>query len=102
MSKEYREWVSSLPCCVSGIIGSTQAHHAIGHSHVTGKSMGKKGSDLTCLPLSAELHNELHQNGYNTFERKHNMSQLEQAFKTILLAEKLGIITIDSAMAKRQ
>ena len=92
---KYRDYVRSLPCCVTGIIGeSIDPHHVIGSNWLTGKGVGKKGSDLTCIPLTHNLHSEIHNIGWRTFEAKHNMSQLEMMIQTILQAEKDGIINI--------
>ncbi len=89
MGKAYRDYVRALPCCVSGLMDCAP-HHIKGYSWLTGSATSKKGSDLTCIPLSHELHAELHQNGWATFEKKYNMSQLEMMVKTILQAEQDG------------
>ena len=93
MSKKYKDYVRSLPCCISGYSGEEVApHHVIGNSWLTGKGMAKKGSDLTCIPIRQSLHNDLHNMGWKTFENLHNFSQLEAMIKTILQAEKDGVI----------
>jgi len=95
MTNKYREYVRSLPCCVTGYVGEeVSPHHIIGYSHLTGKCMGKKGSDLTCIPLRQEIHAILHHQGWVTFEETRNFSQLEAMVKTILQAEKDGVIKI--------
>ena len=92
---DYRDWVVSLPCCISGYQGEgVDPHHIKGKAWLTGGSLSKKGSDLTCIPLVHELHMELHNNGWETFEKKYNMSQLEWMVKTILQAEKDGVIKL--------
>ncbi len=93
---KYKDYVRTLPCCVSGRTGEqVQAHHIIGSNWLTGKGMAKKASDLTCIPLFHDLHQELHDSGWQSFENKYNMSQLEMMIKRILQAEKDGIITIE-------
>ena len=95
MSKKYKDYVRSLPCCVSGYIGEEVApHHVIGNSWLTGKGMAKKGSDLMCIPIRQTLHNDLHNMGWRTFENLHNFSQLEAMIKTILQADRDGIIEV--------
>jgi hypothetical protein len=90
---KYRDYVRSLPCCVTGITGDcVDPHHIIGSSWLTRKGIGKKGSDLTCIPLAHELHMELHNSGWRSFEQKYNMSQIEMVIQTILKAEADGII----------
>ncbi len=95
MSKKYRDYIRSLPCVITGITGETiSPHHIIGYSYVTGKAMGKKSSDLTCIPLEHALHQELHNIGYSSFEKKYNFSQRDALLKTILQAEKDGVINV--------
>jgi len=93
MTKKYREYVASLPCCVSGYQGDEGVpHHITGSNWLTGKCTSKKGSDLTCIPLRSSLHNELHENGCKSFEKKYNISQVEMVIKTILQAEWDGML----------
>ena len=94
MSKQYRDYVRTLPCCVSGYEGDCDPHNLKGYSWLTGSAWALKGSDLTCIPLRHDLHNELHDTGWVTFEKKHNISQLEVMIATILQAEKDGVINI--------
>ena len=93
MQSSYKDFVRSLPCCVTGYIGDEiDPHHVIGYAWLTGHGMSKKGSDLTCIPLRHNLHQELHDNGWASFEKKHNISQIEVMVRTVLLAEKQGVI----------
>lgn len=95
MSKQskYRDYVRSLPCCVSGYIGEkVDPHHIKGYSWLTGSGGALKGSDLTCIPLRHDLHVELHQIGRKSFEKLHNMSQKDEMIKTILRAGKDGVL----------
>ncbi len=94
MSK-YTDFVRSLPCAVSGYIGEeVDPHHVKGYSWITGACGGKKGHDLTCIPLKHELHQELHQIGWKSFEEKYNFSQMETLALTILAANKEGVIKV--------
>jgi hypothetical protein len=99
MSK-YTNWVITLPCCVSGDYASehmgVDPHHAKGYSWITESAMAKKGSDLTCMPLRHDLHQELHQIGWESFEKKYNVNQLEMMALTLLQAEREGVLTINS------
>lgn len=45
-SESYRRWVASLPCCVCGLQGFSQAAHPN-----NGRGLGQKSSDLDCFPL---------------------------------------------------
>lgn len=99
-NEHYRRFVATLPCCVTGKIGSTAPHHVVGYAWLTNKAWALKGTDLTCIPLDDELHQELHKHGHATFELKYNVSQLEIMITTLLFAEKMGVLVIDNAMAK--
>jgi hypothetical protein len=55
-SKKYREWIKSLPCCVSGQ-PADDAHHI---THTGQGGMGTKPGDNYCIPLTRELHTLLH------------------------------------------
>ncbi len=90
---KYKEFIRTLPCCVSGYMGDEiDPHHIIGYAHLTGKGMGKKGSELTMIPLRHEYHRLLHDMGWKSFENKYNISQIEVMIRTILQAEKAGVI----------
>jgi len=97
MSK-YTDWVITLPCCVSGHIADDymgiDPHHIKGCSWLTGSGWALKGSDLTAIPLRHDLHNELHNIGWQSFENKYNLSQKNEMIKTILRAEKEGVIIV--------
>lgn len=91
----YRDWLRSLPCVVSGFQGEgVDPHHIKGYNWLTGHGWAKKGSDLTCIPLRHDLHMELHNKGWQSFEKKYNISQIECMVKTILQAEKEGVLKI--------
>lgn len=94
--RHYRDWVRSLPCCVSDIQGETvDPHHIKGYSHILNGGGALKISSLFCIPLEHELHMELHDKGWRTFESKHNICQLEVAAAVITGAVEFGIIKID-------
>ena len=93
--KSYMNWVRSLPCAITGYEGEIDPSHLEGMSWLTGKCAGKKGHYLSCIPMRHKLHVELHRIGWKSFERKYNVNQLELAFKTILEAEKYGVINIE-------
>lgn len=93
---DYTDFVRRMPCCVSGYIGDeVDPHHIKGYSWLTDSGISFKGTDLLCIPLRHELHNELHNIGWKSFEEKYNISQLEQAVIQILIAEKYGVISIN-------
>lgn len=64
-SYPYRAWVKSLPSAVSGQLGCDPCH--------TGPhGFGQKASDLTCIPLTREEHQEYDRNP-EEFSRKHGL-----------------------------
>lgn len=63
-NKAYLAWIASLPCCISGKPGPSQAHHVrLGHHG----GMGRKPDDSRALPLSCEQHDRLHRIGEAEF-----------------------------------
>lgn len=56
-SEAHRRFIASLPCCVSGVSGRTQAAHI---RKGNGGGMGYKPGDNFCLPLSVEEHAKQH------------------------------------------
>jgi len=94
--KDYMNWIRTQPCAVTGYIGEEiDPSHLEGMSWLTGKCGSSKGHYLSCIPLRHALHVELHRIGWKSFEKKHNISQLELMAKTVFQAEKAGVITIN-------
>ena len=79
--KTHLDFVRSLPCCVTGANG-VHAHHLIGHGQ---GGMGLKSSDMLAIPLSPEIHGELHNHGWKAWEEKYG-SQWEFVTRTLLQA----------------
>lgn len=96
MSK-YTDWVRTLPCAVTGTISmqNVDPHHIKGYNWLTGGGKGFKGKDLLCMPLRNDLHRELHDIGWESWEEKYNRSQLEEVFRTIVRAVEEDVITIN-------
>lgn len=69
-SRKYLDWVKTQPCIVSGL-PADDPHHLVGH----GFSGSGKAPDWTVIPLTRELHNELHHIGWRAWEVKYD-SQL--------------------------
>ena len=79
--EKYLTFVRSLPCVVTG--RPAQAHHLIGHGQ---GGMGTKSGDDLAFPLSFEVHRELHDIGYKSWEDKYGSQWLyvektQQAYK---------------------
>lgn len=62
-SEKHRRFIASLPCCVSGVSGQTQAAHI--RSGFFG--MGAKPGDDLCVPLSWKEHDRQHKCGERKF-----------------------------------
>jgi hypothetical protein len=92
---KYTDWVRTLPCCATGVVGPSDPHHIKGYGWLTGAGVSGKGSDLLCIPLRPDVHRELHDIGWESWEEKYNRSQLEEAVRTLILAERFGIIEIN-------
>ncbi len=59
-SKKYLDFVRTLPCCHTGQTPA-EPHHIIGVDKM-GK-MGGKNGDITAVPLSREVHEQVHRDG---------------------------------------
>lgn len=72
-NKEYKEYIKTRPCCVTGmmIINQDTGKTESDPHHTTSKGAG--GSDLSCIPLLHELHQEGHKIGWHTFQEKYNI-----------------------------
>lgn len=97
MSKIYRDWITEQACCVTDYLDKSDPHHIAGYKYLFNQGVCAEGyprkiSDLACIPLKHEIHADLHNIGWVSWEKKHNVSQLEVMIRMILKAEKEGII----------
>ncbi|OPY03520.1 MAG: hypothetical protein A4E60_00185 [Syntrophorhabdus sp. PtaB.Bin047] len=65
-SPKYLAFIRRQPCVVSG--SSPSVPH-----HTSKAGMALKGSDYLTVPLTPELHSELHTIGQESFQRKYNV-----------------------------
>jgi len=66
---DYRAWIRSLPCAVSGCLWRWQRVEC---AHV--KSRGAGGDDVAnCVPLCMSHHRYQHQIGIRSFEREYGL-----------------------------
>lgn len=90
-SPKYLKYVRTLPCVVTGK-SPVEAHHLIGH-HEGG--MGMKSSDYYAIPLSPEIHRELHDHGWRTWEDRYGSqwryvaATLQQAIMENVIKERV-------------
>ena len=68
--EEYLEFIRSLPCAVSGRDAPSEPHHWQKKGH---GGRGTKCPDRRAIPLSFELHREIHQIGKETFAKKYGI-----------------------------
>ena len=76
-SEEYLKFVRGFPCAITGEY-PVEAHHALGT-----KGTSKKSSDFSAIPLSSDLHKELHSLGYETFQEKYRIDLAELALNYV-------------------
>ena len=82
-NEAYKEYIKQQPCCVTGMMivnqdtGNIESdpHHTI--------SKGAGGSDLSCVPLLHELHQECHSIGQETFQKKYDIDFKEVRLKLL-------------------
>lgn len=92
-SREYRNYVATLPCCGCGVHGQQVAHHCIADRHGSSKH-----SDLFCMSLCNDCHRLLHVN-WREWEGQHGAQWLHVA-RTIEQAFIDGVLVIDKKLAK--
>lgn len=64
--RKYLKFVREQPCAVTGAYGCDPHHFLTG-------GMGTKGSDYATIPLTRELHDELHNHGMKSFQTKYQI-----------------------------
>jgi archaellum component FlaC len=76
-SEEYLKFVRGFPCAITGEY-PVEAHHALGM-----KGTSKKSSDFSAIPLSSDLHKELHDLGHETFQEMYRITLSELALNYV-------------------
>jgi hypothetical protein len=90
-SEAYRRAVASLPCMACGREGMTQAAH--NNQIGSGKGMGIKSGDETCMALCIDCHRTLDQGGKMTkIERREFENELN--LKTLRLLVTEGLLKV--------
>ena len=77
-SLEYVDFIRDKKCCVSG--NSVADPH---HLHALGMGTNRQKANarhFTCVPLSREMHTELHQQGMNYFQQKYKIDLWQEAY----------------------
>ena len=77
-SLEYVDFIRNKQCCVSGNHVADPHHlHALGMGSNRQKSNARH---FTCIPLSREMHTELHAQGLSYFEQKYKIDLWQEAY----------------------
>ena len=79
IDKNYREKVRLLPCIITGQPGPSDPHHVM-----TG-GFGMKGSDLSVIPLSREIHRNVEDKGHAWLEKTFGVRVGDLVAKTMHL-----------------
>lgn len=77
-SLEYLDFIRAKQCCVSG--KSVADPH---HLHALGMGANRKKPNarhFTCVPLSRDMHTELHQQGMAYFQQKYKIDLWQEAY----------------------
>lgn len=74
-SDNYLNFMRDCPCPITGTLGSDPHHTETGGT-------ADKGSDLSCVPLDREIHDELEDKGRKHFEQKYgeNIDRMRYAY----------------------
>lgn len=72
-SEAYRRAVASLPCCICGVPGYSQAAHGSGAGTAVCKGMGIKSCDLTCFAACVRCHIRLDQGALFSKSVRHQL-----------------------------
>lgn len=81
LGRKHMVWIRSQPCLVHGLACSHMAIHAHHVRQNTGGGTGLKPSDFWCVPLCVAVHNEFHQIGRETWERKYGIDLRAEAVR---------------------
>ncbi len=72
-NEAYRRAVASLPCCICGVPGYSQAAHGSGAGTAVCKGMGIKSCDLTCFAACVRCHIRLDQGALFSKSVRHQL-----------------------------
>jgi hypothetical protein len=75
-NRRHLDWIRTLPCCVPGCQRPCIPHHV---RTAANSGTALKPPDTETVPLCHEHHQELHDKGRITFQRKHAVDLAEIA-----------------------
>lgn len=81
-NKKIGEYIRSgeIACCITGSNYTVVNHHLIGHGY---SGMGTKTADWMQMALTHELHQELHNHSWKSFEAKYRRTQKSMVAETL-------------------
>ena len=74
LNAEYKEWVSYLPCCISGSVNVGKPHH-LRYAGYCG--VGMKPADIWQIPITYENHILIHTKGRKFVEKKFEINFID-------------------------
>ena len=89
VSKEYTNWVATLPCIACGLEDDTIVAHHLKHRHAphSGGGVGLKANDFLTMPLCYMCHTKAHSGDADVLDW-----QADFIFKTLDKAFRHGIL----------
>lgn len=90
-NKRIGEYIRSgnVACCITGSTHAIVNHHIIGNGY---SGMGTKSPDWAQMALTHELHSELHNHGWKSFESKYGRTQKSMVAETLAKIHHDGIV----------
>ena len=70
LARQYHEWVCKQPCAISGSMSIAKPHHIRLAGYC---GIGMKPPDIFEMPITYELHYEIHTFGVKTFQKKYKV-----------------------------
>ena len=80
-----------VACCITGSNYTIVNHHLIGHGY---SGMGTKSPDWAQMALTHELHQELHDKGWKSFEEKYGRTQKSMVSETLAKLHSEGLVNV--------
>lgn len=92
-NKKIGEYIRSgqVACCITGSTYAVVNHHLIGNGY---SGMGTKAPDWAQMALTHNLHAELHNHGWKSFEAKYGRTQKSMVAETLAKMHSDGVINI--------
>lgn len=92
-NKKIGEYIRSgqVVCCITGTDYAVVNHHIIGDGY---SGMGTKAPDYLQCALSHDLHQDLHNHGWKSFEEKYGRTQKSMVAETIGKLHADGVINL--------